>query len=265
MLCYEKFGISDKAVTDCRLRAYDALMKVRLGIFDSYETSLLEMKNLYGRSTLDLELKDEAGNFEDYNADWVHLRAIKWEDGLNYDYSRPDSFPSELIVINPKKDTVSKLEAKLSAAMNIPVENMIVFLRHEHAYNDTASTEYFNIAWRRTKLIAECSKLDHGKVLFCEHGEHGAQFNTYHWQQEFASEAERISVSVNDVRVDLEGLLYNIKISLKKSDPIRRLKEEVGKRFNLVMNEFYLVRRSNDKEIKEMAMTLSAAGLTSHA
>lgn len=31
------------------------------------------------------------------------------------------------------------------------------------------------------------------------------------------------------------------------------------------MNEFYLVRHSNDKEIKEMASTLSAAGLTSHS
>lgn len=46
---------------------------------------------------------------------------------------------------------------------------------------------------------------------------------------------------------------------------MRRLKEEVAKRFNLEMNEFYLVRNTNDKEIKEMATTLSAAGLTSHS
>ena len=46
---------------------------------------------------------------------------------------------------------------------------------------------------------------------------------------------------------------------------MRRLKEEVGKRFNLQLNEFYLVRNTNDKEIKEMATSLSAAGLTSHS
>ena len=45
---------------------------------------------------------------------------------------------------------------------------------------------------------------------------------------------------------------------------MRRLKEEVGKRFNLQLNEFYLVRNTNDKEIKEMATTLQAAGLTSY-
>ena len=63
----------------------------------------------------------------------------------------------------------------------------------------------------------------------------------------------------------MEGLLFNIKISLKKADPVRRLKEEVSKRFNLEMNEFYLVRNTNDKEIKEMSTSLSAANLTSHS
>ena len=36
-------------------------------------------------------------------------------------------------------------------------------------------------------------------------------------------------------------------------------------RFNLEMNEFYLVRNTNDKEIKEMSTTLNLAGLTSHS
>ena len=46
---------------------------------------------------------------------------------------------------------------------------------------------------------------------------------------------------------------------------MRRLKEEVGKRFNLQLNEFYLVRNTNDKEIKEMATTLQAANITSYS
>jgi len=102
-------------------------------------------------------------------------------------------------------------------------------------------------------------------VLFCEEGVHGAPFDTYYWHQEFAQEAERITISINDVANDLEGILYNIKISLKKSDPVRKLKEEVAKRFNLELNEFYLVRHSNEKEIKDLSSTLVAAGLTSHS
>ena len=98
----DKFGITDKRFSDCRLRAYDAIMRVRLGVFDLYEKSLLEMKTLYGRSTLDLEFKDDAGNFEEYNPNWIYLRAVKWAEDLDYDYSRPDSFPSEKIVIDPK-------------------------------------------------------------------------------------------------------------------------------------------------------------------
>ena len=107
--------------------------------------------------------------------------------------------------------------------------------------------------WRKPKLIVDCSKFDHGKVLYCELGEHGAKFDTYKWQQEFSQEAEKITISINDVANDLEGLNYNIKISIKKSDTVRKLKEQIGKRFNLEENEFYLVRHSNDKEIKEVS------------
>lgn len=64
---------------------------------------------------------------------------------------------------------------------------------------------------------------------------------------------------------DLDGIYYKIKISMKKTDAVRKLKEEIGKRFNLDMNEFFLVRNSNEKEIKELDFTLDHAGLTSHS
>ena len=133
-----------------------------------------------------LEFKDEEGNFSEYNPDWVHLRALKWQEGLNFDYSRPDSFQTELIVINPKTEKVFELEQKLSASLGIPQENLIVLLRHEHGYNSSSSTEYYNMEWRKQKIIGECGKLDHGKVLYCEEGVHGAPFDSYHWHKEFA-------------------------------------------------------------------------------
>ena len=187
-----------------------------------------------------MEFKDEEGNFDEYNSDWMYLRVVKHEDDLNYDWSRPDSFPTEKIRINPKTDKVEALEEKVASVLHIPIENLIIFLRHEHGYNSSSSTEYYNMDWRKPKIISEVSKLDHGKVLYCEIGVPMAQINTYKWNAEFATEAERITISVNDIATDLEGLLFNIKISLKKNDPMRRLKEEVGKRFNLQLNEFYL-------------------------
>ena len=206
-------------------------MKVRLAVYDLYEQTLLEIKSFSPR--LDLEFKDDEGNFEEYNPNWMYLRCVKHEDDLNYDWSRPDSFPTEKVRIDPMKDKVGDLEEKIAAVLHIPVEDLIIFLRHEHGYNSTTSTEYYNMEWRKPKVIQHVSKFDHGKVLYCERGVHAAQLSTYKWHAEFASEAERITISVNDVANDLEGLLFNIKISLKKTDPMRRLKEEVGKRFNL--------------------------------
>ena len=181
MHCFELFGIEGKELSDCRLRAFDAIMRVRLAIFDNYEQTLLETKDMYARVTLDMEFKDEEGNFEEYDRNWIYLRAVKHEEGLNYDWSRPDSFPSEKIRINPKTEKVNELEEKVSAALHIPVENLIIFLRHEHGYNSSTSTEYYNMAWRKPKIISEVSKIDHGKVLYCERGEHGARIETYNW------------------------------------------------------------------------------------
>ena len=160
------------------------MMDVRLDVFDGYEQTLIETKNF--KQTLELELKDEEGKFEEYNPNWLFLRAIKWEEGLDYDYSKPDSFPSAKIKVDPLKQKVGDLEEQVSAALDIPVQNLIILLRHEHGYNSTSSTEYYNMEWRRPKIIKDVSKLDHGKVLFCEYGEHGAAFNPYKWQQEFA-------------------------------------------------------------------------------
>ena len=240
-------------------------MKVRLGIFDQYAETLLEIKNLYGRSTLYLELKDAGGNFEEFNPNWVHLRVIRWEEGQSYDYSRPDSFPTQMLKIDPKTETVLQMEQRIAEMLDIPLESLIVLLRHERAYNNSVATEIYNMDWRRDKLIGDVSKLEHGKVLYCELGVQGQQLTAYSWHQEFQLESERITVSINDIANDLEGLLYNIKISLRKHDPVRKLKEEVGKRFNLDTNEFYLVRHSNDKEIKVLSQSLFDAGLTSHA
>lgn len=108
LMVYEKFGITNKEATQSRLRAFDALMKVRLAVFDQYEQTLLEIKTF--PSNLDLEFKDDQGNFEEYNPNWMHLRAVKWEEGLDFDYSRPDSFPTEKIIIDPKTETVQQLE-----------------------------------------------------------------------------------------------------------------------------------------------------------
>ena len=83
-MCFMKFAIQGKDVSDCRLRAYDPLMKVRLAVIDDYDATLMNTFNNVS-SRLDLEFKDDEGNFEEYSADWLHLRATAYEDGMTYD------------------------------------------------------------------------------------------------------------------------------------------------------------------------------------
>ena len=147
------------------MRAYDALMKVRLTVYDAYESTLLKLKNMW--TTLDLEMKDDQGNFEPHEADWIHLKAVQWHPNTSFDFTKPDSYSSNVVRVD-KKDKVSDLEAKLSAQFGIPQDRLIIQLRHEKSYNSTVTCEYFNLDWRKSKTVGEFASLAHGVTLFVE-------------------------------------------------------------------------------------------------
>jgi len=50
----------------------------------------------------------------------------------------------------------------VSELFDIPVDKLIILIRHEHLYNNTVRSELYNMDWRRTKSIDEASRLDHG-------------------------------------------------------------------------------------------------------
>ena len=119
--------------------------------------------------------------------------------------------------------------------------------------------------WRKTKQIGDVSKFDHGSILFVEQGIHGANFDSYKWKREFDNETEKITLSFNDFRSDPEGITFSVKISIARTETARKLKEMVARRMELSINEFYLVRNSNDTEIKEMHKSMTALGLSTHS
>lgn len=83
-------------------------MKVRLEVYDIYDQTLLRFKNMW--TTLELEIKDDAGTFEEYDPLTVHLKAVKWQPNTTYDFTRPDSYPSEVIKLHSRNNTIADLE-----------------------------------------------------------------------------------------------------------------------------------------------------------
>lgn len=51
---------------------------------------------------------------------------------------------------------------------DIPVERLVIFLRHEHIYNNAIRPEHYNIDWRKSKTIEDAARLDHGTILYVE-------------------------------------------------------------------------------------------------
>ena len=78
-------------------------------------------------------------------------------------------------------------------------------------------------------------------------------------------ETERITLNVNDVRTDPEGESFDVKISLARTCTVKELKQVIAKRMSLSMNEFYLVRHANDREIRELNQKLTYTGLSNHS
>ena len=195
----------------------------------------------------------------------MYLKAVAYQEGMTYDFSQEGSFPTKVIRINTKDDKVGDLEKQLSEVLEIPEAKLIILLRHEHGYNNTVSTEYYNMPWRRDKKISEVSKFFHGTVLYCEQGSPDDSFDSRRWKVEFATEVERISLSVNDVHADPEANQFNVRVSLPRTSTVKQLKEVIAKRMQLSINEFYFVRAANDREIKEIDRSLTLTGLSNHS
>lgn len=110
-----------------------------------------------------------------------------------------------MIRVDQKQDTVKDLDQKLAEMFDIPEERLVIFLRHEHIYNNSIRTELYNIDWRKPKKIADASKLDHGCILYIEEGDPKQQFDLFNWHLEFNKEQERVIIHINDPKEDPEA------------------------------------------------------------
>jgi hypothetical protein len=78
-------------------------------------------------------------------------------------------------------DTVADLDRIISEMFDIPVNRLVILLRHEHIYNNTVRTELYNIDWRKPKLIDEASRLDHGAMLYVEEADPNDKLESFKW------------------------------------------------------------------------------------
>jgi hypothetical protein len=83
---------------------------------------------------------------------------------------------------------VSDLEKKISALYHIPVENLLILLRHEHIFNQSTRTELYNMDWRKPKTIEDASRLDHGVMLYIEEGNPKGKLDEFKWNIEFTKD-----------------------------------------------------------------------------
>lgn len=158
-----------------------------MGVHDQH---MVQLHKLNFVNYLDLvpEITTPDHPFETYNPDWAYLRVLKYVDGEPFDYRVIDKMKWQVLRVDKKAETVAQLEERISEIFDIPVDKLVILLRHEHIYNNTVRTELYNMDWRKPKTIEEASRLDHGQVLFVEENDPKSKLETFKWHQEFTKD-----------------------------------------------------------------------------
>ena len=223
-----------------------------------------QLHKLSFHNYLDLmpEIKTAEGVFETYNPDWAFIRVLKYVEGEAFDFRNVDKMQWQVMRLDKKQETVAVLEERISAMFDIPVDKLIIILRHEHIYNHTVRTELFNMDWRKGKTIEEASRLDHSQILFVEEGNPKDKLEAFKWHQEFTSDQDRLSLLLNDPSTDPEATIFSLKVEVRKDNTLGELKQIVSDLIKVPTAEFVLKRYMVQREFKNMSAKLSELGLT---
>ena len=170
----------------------------------------MDVKEIRNLVTLDLEFMNEETNlFEEWSEDTMYLKAVNWVEGQEYDFTRLHTLPTEIIAINSKVHTTEDLQKQLSELFGLNYENTIIVLRHEKGYDGSISPEYFNMPWRKGKLLSEGTKFEHGFFVFVEETDPTkTKFEGFNWVMQFRLEKDNITLNVNNPESDPEGIHF---------------------------------------------------------
>lgn len=215
------FGITEiadnKILENFRFRAYDPKIDAQLAVFDQFSSTLMKLP-LFNYFILKVEIKKPDELFEVYDNDTVFLRVLKFVEGVEYNLSKLDLLPIQIISVNKREDTIADLDAKLADLFSIPQEKLVVFLRH-----GSDRTELYNMEWRKPKKIMDAStkQLDHGAILYVEESDNPkGQLDSFKWHQEFTKEQDKIVIFINNPDIDPNGEVFTIKLEMKKHNTL---------------------------------------------
>jgi Fe2+ transport system protein FeoA len=149
----------------------------------------------------------------------------------------------------------------IAEKFGMPVHKVIIMLRHERGLANTVTFEYFNMDWRKPKLVSDFGTLQHGVTLYVEENDPAVGYDKFHWKQEFDAEIEKITVNLSTAE-DPEDNEFPIRIRMDRNDTVKQLKIAISDRISLPISEFYLVRKSNSQEIKDVNKSLASLGFT---
>ena len=130
--------------------------------------------NIHSYFIFKIEIKSNQDQFEEYNPNWNFLRVLSWDKVMQHqhrvngtedrgpqdkqenDSDEDNQFTFELrdlenlpfdIIRVDTNEKVEDLESKISQQLQIPLDKVIILLRHERIFDNSVRVEWFNMDW----------------------------------------------------------------------------------------------------------------------
>ena len=155
-----------------------------------------------GSTILLLEMKSKDEQFEEYNSDWLYLKVVNYQQGVDYMKltTEEQSKHQHIVRIDARLESIYDLELKVAETFHIPLNKVVMLLKIQfgNAKNATVKTEVLNLNWRKSKPVQDGPRLENYTVIYVEEGDTKDKNEHFKWHQEFNKEFGKLTLLVND-------------------------------------------------------------------
>ena len=147
-------------------------------------------------------------------------------DNISLDLKELAQYPYELIKIDIKNDKISNLESVISQQTSIPIDKLVIIIRHEPILIGDIRIEYFNYDKKQfgldKKLSEVKTKLTHGQILFIEQqSEPEVPYEQLNWYKIMSNEVNLINLYINTTSLTPEQLESSLQIKIAKNNTLK--------------------------------------------
>lgn len=229
---------------------------------DSDTTQTMSQFKLISQKNFIIEKKEAGAQFEDYNANEIHLKLIFWDPKVEI----LDFQPEEHKIKVEKKLTViqfiQQIKSEFPHLLKME-EDTLNLVNKKVLKNGLIKGE--NLSMSLHKTLDGCL-LNNNSIMYVDEGK------TSLWESFFESENNKIIIQINyPAPMDLDTIdskiEYGFKIKIDLNQKLKDLKNDIKKKFNISEQDDFVMKKGGVSgiELKDYSKPIRACGIINNS